>query len=307
MIPKSLISVADLTIEEVQNILDTASHLKVNTTSSALKGKKVALIFEKPSLRTKVSFAFAIKELGGHYVYLSGEEVGLGTREPAGDIANVLSNWVDLIVARVFSHSNLLSLAKYASVPIINALSDIEHPCQAIADMMTIFEKKKQFKGLTLAFIGDGNNVASSLLLASASLGVNFVIACPDGYMIPKSIWDEGLRRASKTGSQLWKTKSPEKAVNGADIVYTDVWVSMGQANEAINRLKDFKGYQVNERLMNLANSNAIFMHDMPAHRGEEISENMLEDPRSVVFDQANNRLHAQKSILAYLIEKSPK
>jgi len=305
VIPKNLISVADLTIEEIQNILKTASNLKISEASSALKGKNIALIFEKPSLRTKVSFSVAIEELGGHYIYLSGEEVGLGTREPARDIARVLSNWVDLIVARVFSHSNLLSLAKHSSIPVINALSDLEHPCQAIADMMTILEKKQSLEGLTIAFIGDGNNVASSLSLASASVGVNFVIACPDGYMIPKSIWDEALLRASKTGSKLWRTNSPEDAVSGADVVYTDVWISMGQTNDTTNRLRAFKDYQVNESLMDLAKPDAIFMHDMPAHRGEEISENMLEDLRSVVFDQANNRLYAQKGILTYLMQNS--
>ena len=302
MIPKSLISVADLTIEEVQNILDTASHLKVNTTSSALKGKKVALIFEKPSLRTKVSFAFAIKELGGHYVYLSGEEVGLGTREPAGDIANVLSNWVDLIVARVFSHSNLLSLAKYSSVPIINALSDIEHPCQAIGDLLTMSEKKPNYPNIRTAFVGDGNNVASSLSLGCASVGADFVLTSPESYMIPSDIWNQAIKISKSSGSNIEWYDIPKQGVKNADVVYTDVWTSMGQENESKKRRQSFQGYMVDPQLLSKANRDALFMHDMPAHYGEEVPEGMLDHPQSVAFQQAENRLHAQKALLELLL-----
>ena len=298
---RHFLSIVDLEIEEVRGLVQMALDMKKAGPGRPLAGKTVAMIFEKPSLRTRVSFAMAVHDLGGREVYLVGEEVGLDKREPAGDIARVLSRWVDVIVARVFSHDALTRLAHHASVPVVNALSDLEHPCQAMADILTIYEKKGRFEDVKIAFLGDGNNVAASLVLASSSVGADFVIASPDGYEIPSSIWTEALGRCASTGATIARASSPREAIEGADVVYTDVWVSMGQEEETKRRLEHFRGYQVDENMMELAGRDAIFMHDMPAHRGEEISENMLDHPASVVFDQAENRLHAQKAILAEL------
>jgi len=298
----SFLSVSDMSPNDIGAIIKRASQLKTSYSSKPLEDKTVALIFEKPSLRTRVSFEIGIRRLGGESIYITKEEIGLGVREPVQDVAHVLSQWVDCIVARVFSHTNLELLAQHADVPVINALSDYEHPCQALADLLTIYEHKDKLKGTRVAFIGDGNNVASSLALACASVETEFYIATPTAYEIPHSIWQKALEIASLSNTVIEQMNSPQDAVRGADVVYTDVWASMGQEHERDKRIKYFKDYQVDETLMSKAKPNAIFMHDMPAHEGEEISPGMLYSDQSVVFDQADNRLHAQSALLEKLL-----
>jgi ornithine carbamoyltransferase len=292
-------------MDEVWGIINRAIRMKKRKTmSSILAGKTLALIFEKPSLRTKVSFDVAMYQLGGHSVYLSQNEIGLGSRESIADVARTLSRYVDIIAARTFAHVTVESLAKYATVPVINALSDGEHPCQALADIMTIYEKKGKLEGLNLAYIGDGNNVANSLFLACATVGANFRIASPEGYELCKEIMPLGLRSSRKVGAEIALLKDPGEAVKGADVVYTDVWTSMGQEAEAQKRRKAFAGYQVDKKLLALAKENAIFMHPLPAHHDEEVAPGVIDSKQSVVFDQAENRLHVQKAILAEILGK---
>ena len=298
---KDFLSIADLTADEVGLMVSKAEQMKRGSATVALEGKMVALLFEMPSLRTRVSFEVAVRQMGGDCIYLSRDDVGLGVREPEADVARVLDRWVDCIVARVFSHRSLEVLAENASVPVVNALSDQEHPCQVVGDLLTIREHKGTLGGVTVAFVGDGNNVAASLALACASVGADFTIAAPSDYRIPAMSWEEAKRRASVAESRVEWVEEPREAVRGADVVYTDVWVSMGQDAEAEVRHKAFSSYQVDEKLFAGAKSDAVFMHDMPAHRGEEVSEGMVDHPRSVLFDQAENRLHAQKAILAEL------
>lgn len=299
---KDLLSIADLTPEDIQHLLIRAIGLKKSSVTAALGGKVLALLFEKPSLRTRVSFEVAMRQLLGYSLYLSPAEVGLGKREQVPDVARTLSRYVNAIVARTFSHHTLELLASHATVPVINGLSDDEHPCQALADLLTIYEKKGKLEGLTLAFIGDGNNVANSLLLSSSLAGINFCIASPSGYEPRDGIWQQAKRLAAHSGAQLERLIEPEEAVKEADIVYTDVWTSMGQEAEAEVRSVAFANYQVTERLLAQAKKDALFMHPLPAHRGEEIAPGLLSHPQSVVFDQAENRLHIQKAILAELM-----
>ena len=249
-----------------------------------------------------MSFEVAMLQLGGKAIYLSPAEVGLGGRESVPDVARVLGRYVDAIAARTFSHQTVTTLAKYSGVPVVNALSDQEHPCQALADLLTIYEKKGELKGLTLAFIGDGNNVAHSLLLAAALTGMNFKIASPTGYAVKDEILKLAQKYAKSSGAEILRLKEPRLAVDGADIVYTDVWASMGQEAETEKRRKAFANYQVNGKLLSLAKKDAIFMHDLPAHRGEEVTDDVIDGPQSVVFDQAENRMHAQKALLAQLL-----
>ena len=267
-----------------------------------LERKILAIIFEKPSLRTRVSFEVAMRQLGGETIYLSPAEVGLGERESVPDVARVLSGYVDAIVARTFSHQTLEILANHSRVPVINALSDLEHPCQALADLLTIYEKKGELRGLTLAYVGDGNNVAHSLLLAASLTGMNFRIASPAGYVVQESILNLAQEYARVTGAKIFCTDKPQTAVDEADIVYTDVWTSMGQEAEAQERHRAFSNYRVDSQLLSLAKEDAILMHPLPAHRGEEVTENILDSPQSVVFDQAENRMHAQKALLAQML-----
>ncbi|GAF75483.1 unnamed protein product [marine sediment metagenome] len=241
-------------------------------------------------------------QLGGHSIYLSPDEVGLGKREPAADIARVLSRYVDGIAARTFSQETLHILAGHSSVPVINALSNLEHPCQALSDLFTIYEKKGKLPGLTLAFIGDSNNMANSLLLSACLLGMNFHLASPQGYDVKEEVLNQGKEFAALTGSQIQLTNNPYEAAKDADIIYTDVWASMGQEAEAEKRRLAFSGYQVDNKLLSLAKGDVLFMHPLPAHHGEEISAGLLDDPRSVVFDQAENRLHLQKALLVKLL-----
>lgn len=279
-----------------------ALQTKNGQTVSILGGKTLALLFEKPSLRTRVSFDVAMQQLGGHALYLSPAEVGLGEREPVADVARVLSRYVDAIAARTFKHETVEELARWADVPVINALSDGEHPCQALADLLTIYEKKDRWRGLVLAFVGDGNNVARSLMLGSAMVGMEFRIASPQGYCVSRALVDKAESLAAASGAAVVCVESPQEAVRGADVVYTDVWASMGQEKEQVERRRAFSGYQVNAELLALASPDAIVMHDLPAHRGEEIADEVIEGPQSVVFDQAENRLHAQKAVLALIL-----
>lgn len=298
---KDFLSILDISDGNITQFIKKALDIKTNGTPKILSDKTVALVFEKPSLRTRVSFEVGIKQMGGHCVFLSNTEIGLGTREPESDIAKVLDRMVDCIVARVFSHKSLEILAENTNVPIVNALSNKAHPCQALGDCLTIFEHKGKLDGLKLAFIGDGNNIAGSLALACSYSGMDFTIASPPEYKLPRSIWESADQIARENGTNLVWTEHPQEAVSGADIIYTDVWVSMGDELEKEKRLSTFSSYQVNEDLVKHANNDFIFMHDMPAHRGEEISETMLDHPNSVVYDQAENRLHAQKAVLAEL------
>ena len=301
---KDFLSVVDLAPDEVLPMVRKAEEMKKGQTPRPLEGKTIALIFEKPSLRTRVSFEVGIRQMGGDCIYLSNNDIGLGVREPEADVARVLDRLVDGIVARVFSHRSLEILAENTSIPVINALSDLAHPCQAIGDVLTMYEKKGDLGGLSVAFVGDGNNTAGSLALACASVGVDFTIASPKDYRLPTVVWEQARDRALLKESVIRWVERPEEAVRKADVVYTDVWISMGQESEKEQRLKVFSDYQVNEGLVDRAKPDAVFMHDMPAHRGEEISKGMLDHPRSVVFDQAENRLHAQKAILAELFSR---
>ena len=310
---RDFISVTDLSPAETLRLVERGAQGKALRGHRPLAGKSVALLFEKPSLRTKVSFQVGVEQLGGYSLYMGGEEVGLGAREPVSDVARVLSGYVDCIVARVFSHEHLRELAEYATVPVINALSDWEHPCQTMADLLTIYEHKGGLEGLTLAYVGDGNNVARSLCLALPSVGMNFNCASPAGYeldaesvaaasraQIPPPPEGEGQGGGEPGAVRIMR--SPAEAVAGADVVYTDVWASMGQESEAELRRQEFAGYTVDPALMAQAKPGALFMHDMPAHYGEEVPPGMLEHPQSVAYPQAHNRLHAQKAVLEFLL-----
>jgi ornithine carbamoyltransferase len=299
---RGLLSVGDLSTEDIWQLIHGAIAVKQGDKKPSLEGKAAALLFEKPSLRTRVSFEMALWQLGGHTVYLSPAEVGLGEREQVQDVARTLSCYVQAIVARTFSHDTIQTLAKHATVPVINALSDIEHPCQSLGDLLTIYEKKGRLEGLKLAFIGDANNVANSLLLAASLVGVNFCIASPQGYGPQSQMLVSAQEFASRSGASISCVSDPTVAVGDADIVYTDVWISMGQETEVEARRQVFEGYQVTETLLSLAKDDAVFMHPLPAHHGEEIARGLLDHPQSVVFDQAENRLHIQKAILAELL-----
>ncbi len=299
---RDFISIADLSADELELVLSMAARLKRDGYPRALEGQTLALLFEKPSLRTRVSFDVAMQQLGGHTIYLSQGEVGLGQRESVADIARVLSRYVEGIAARTYAQEAMVGLAEHASVPIINALSDDEHPCQALADLLTIRERKGGLRGVRISFIGDGNNVAASLAQASVLAGAHFTIASPPGYRLTENVMVQVEELARAGGGSLRTLESPQEAVDGTDVVYTDVWTSMGQEVSYEQRLRAFAGYQVTPQLMNLASADAIFMHDLPAHRGEEIVDDVIEGPQSVVFDQAENRLHAQRAVLLLLL-----
>ena len=302
---RDLLSITDFSPGETLEILRRASEMKSDGTRKPLAGKSIALIFEKPSLRSRASFEVGIQQLGGSCVYMGQQEVGLGSREPASDVARVLSGYVDCIIARVFSHNSLLELAAYSSVPVINALSDWEHPCQIMADLLTIQEHKGELPGLKLAFIGDGNNVARSLCMGLPPLGVHFAIAGPRGYNLDEESLSRARHLAGNDSVQILELTDPVDAVKGADVVYTDAWTSMGQEAEAEIRRRAFQGYTVDPALLSRAKSDASFMHDMPVHYGEEIPPGMLEHRQSVAYHQAHNRLPAQKAILEFLLADS--
>ena len=299
---RDLLSITDLTPDELEMLMRTALSMKRDGSPPLLEGKTAALLFEKPSLRTRVSFEVGMKQLGGSAIYLSQAEVGLGQREPVADVARVLSRYVAGIVARTYAQQTLVDLAEHAGVPVVNALSDDEHPCQALADLLTVREAKGRIAGVRIAFIGDGNNVSSSLAIACALAGAEFVIASPQDYALTPEVIDSARQWARRTGGAIETLMRPEEAAKDADVVYTDVWTSMGQESERRARLEAFQGYQVNGELMALAKPDAIFMHDLPAHRGEETTDAVIEGPQSVVFQQAENRLHAQKALLAAIM-----
>ncbi len=299
---KDLLSVSDLDGEEIRYLISEASEMKAGGWSTLLDHKILALLFEKPSLRTRVSFEVAMHQLGGQSLYLSPDEVGLGGRESVPDVSRVLSRYVDVIAARTFAHQTLEIMGRYADVPVINALSDLEHPCQALADLLTIYEKKGEFRGLTLAYVGDGNNVAHSIMLAASMVGMDFRIASPPGYRVQDAILRQAEGYAAGNGAMITCTEDPQLAVSRADVVYTDVWTSMGQESEAGRRRKVFTCYRVDGGLLSLAREDAIIMHPLPAHYGEEVAEGVLDGSQSVIFDQAENRMHMQKALLAEML-----
>jgi ornithine carbamoyltransferase len=306
---KDFLSIRDFTPQEIRHFLHVASQVKAypRVYHTALKGKTLAMIFEKPSLRTRVSFDVGIAELGGHPLYLSPAEISLGKRESVYDVAKNLERMVHGIMIRTFDHEVVTDMARYASVPVINGLTDYSHPCQAVADYLTILEVKGQIAGLKIAYFGDGNNVARSLMFLGAQLGADVWIATPAGYEPDGAAISWTRKRCAETHGNVTITPDPEIAAFDADVVYTDVWASMGQESEAEARKKIFAPYQVNADLFASAKPDAIFMHCLPAHRGDEVTNEVIDSPRSFVFPQAENRLHAQKAIMLELMKWQPK
>jgi len=302
---RDFIKLLDYSSAEILSLIDSADKLKKQKGKmrSDLNGKSVALIFQKPSNRTRVSFAVGVSELGGYCLYLGPDEISLGKRETTHDVAKTLSRYVHCIVARVFDHKVIYDLAQHAEVPVINALCDLYHPCQALADIQTIREQFGKFKGLTVAYVGDGNNVFHSLMVACAKVGMNVRFAGPKGYDPNPQILKEAQAVAKTNGVSIEISRNPQAAVKGAQVIYSDVWVSMGQEAETKNRIKEFDGYQINSQLTKLADKNYVFMHCLPAHRGFEVTEDVIDGKHSIIFDQAENRLHAQKAVLLYLLK----
>ena len=300
---RHFLSLADLSTAELTAILDDADALKRDPIppDAPLRGRALAMIFEKPSLRTRLSFDVAMRDLGGHSSYLSPQEVGLGRRESVSDVARVVSRYVDVVVLRTFSHETLEEFAKYSAVPVINGLSDLSHPCQGLADIFTIRERKGRLDRVVAAYVGDGNNVSHSLILAAAKTGMTLRVASPAGFEPLARYRELAQDVARSTGARITYGADPIAAVRDADVVYTDVWTSMGQEQEYERRRRAFQGFQVNRELLANAKADAIVLHDLPAHRGEEITDDVIDGPRSAVFDQAENRLHAQKAVLRWI------
>jgi len=300
---KDLISIKDLSVKEIQDIFTLTCQLKKNKPkfSKALSGKTLVLLFQKPSNRTRVSFEVGMYQLGGNAVYLSPGEINLGVRESIHDVAKTLSRYADAIVLRTFEHQNVLEMAKFAEAAVINGLSDFSHPCQALADIYTIKEKLKLVEGKTLAYVGDGNNVCNSLLFACAKTGMNINVASPEGFAPEAAVLSEA-KKLSAGGAVIKLFYDPKEAVKNSDVIYTDVWASMGQEAEAEERKRAFKDFQINPKLVSLAKKNTLIMHCLPAHRGEEITADVIDGKNSVVFDQAENRMHVQKAILLKLL-----
>ena len=303
---KDLLAITDLTPKEIETILKRSAVLKKlqkqGKGHQTLKGKSLGMIFEKSSTRTRVSFEVGMFQLGGQALFLSPNDLQIGRGEPIADTARTLSRYLDGILIRTFAQATVEELARAASIPVINGLTDLHHPCQALADLLTIQEKKKKLKGLTLAYIGDGNNVANSLIQACVKVGMHFAIACPRGYELDAAILRTAKAEGRNTGASVIVTDDPSRAVRNADVVYTDVWASMGQEAEQAKRLKAFRGYQVDDKLVKAARRGTIVMHCLPAHRGEEITAAVIDGPQSVIFDQAENRLHVQKAVLDMLL-----
>jgi ornithine carbamoyltransferase len=303
-----LLSLHGLTTEEFEQILKLAEKLKRQQKEGVphqlLKGKTLGMIFTKSSTRTRVSFEVGMVQLGGYPLFLSSNDIQLGRGETIYDTAQVLSRYIDGIMIRTFKHSDVEELAQFGTIPVINGLTDLLHPCQALADLLTVYEHKGTLKGLKLAYVGDGNNVAHSLLHGCAKMGMDIAVAAPKGYQCDAQIVDEAKEDAKAFGSQVLITEDPEEAVVDADVVYTDTWVSMGQEAEKAERIKIFSAYQVNTELFGKAKDDAIFLHCLPAYRGYEVTEDVIDGPQSVVFDEAENRLHAQKAIMAILMGK---
>ncbi len=302
------ISIHDITCDEFESLLTLAEKLKKETKAGVrhdiLAGKSLGMIFTKSSTRTRISFEVGMYQLGGHPLYLNGNDMQLGRGESIYDTANVMSRFVDGIMIRTYDHQDVLDLAKYGSIPIINGLTDLLHPCQALADLLTVYEHKGRLKGLKLAYLGDGNNVAHSLLYACAKAGMDMTVASPKGYECDKEVVENAISDAKLTGATLTFTEDPKEAIKNADVVCTDTWASMGQEAEKAERVKIFKPYQVNEELFALSKPDSIFIHCLPAYRGYEVVDAVIDGLRSVVFDEAENRLHAQKAVLATLLAK---
>ena len=303
---KDFLSISQLSASELSDMLQLAIKLKREWKSGGnpqwLKGKSLGMIFTKPSLRTRISFEMGMLDLGGHAIYIGPDEIKLGQRESVADVARVLARYVDCIMARVFAHSDVVTLAKYAHVPVINGLSDYEHPCQCMADLMTMVERKGSIKNLHVTFVGDSNNnVTNSLAYGVTLLGGHISFAAPQGYQIMPDVVAQAQKYAAISGGSVTVLEDPRSAVESSDVIYTDAWYSMGQENEAVQRRRIFPPYQVNDNLVALAKPDAIIMHDLPAHRGEEITDDIADGPQSVIFDQAENRLHAQKAVLAWV------
>jgi ornithine carbamoyltransferase len=303
---KSLASLYDLTKEEIEQILKTSELLKLQhlrgQAHPLLKGKTLAMIFEKPSTRTRVSFEVGMWQLGGYALYLSSADLQLGRGETIADTAQVLSRYVDGIMARVFSHQTILDLIKYSKVPVVNGLSDFSHPCQGLADLFTLYEKKGHLSGLKLAYMGDGNNVAHSLIYGCSKVGMDIILGCPKGYEPNAEVVSKAKKDAKRNGREVKVTNDPKEAVKGADVVYTDVWASMGKEKEHEARVKILKPYQVNAELVRQAKEDYLFMHCLPAHRGEEVTDEVADSKNSVIFDQAENRMHTQKALLSLIM-----
>jgi len=303
---KDLISIADLTLEEVCQIFDLSKTLKekffIGEPHKLLEGKTLGMIFAKPSTRTRISFEAGIFQLGGYGMYFNQNDLQLGKSENIYDTAKVLSRYLNGIMIRTFSHQDVVDLAKYASIPVINGLTDLLHPCQVLTDLFTVLEKKRKLQGLKLAYIGDGNNMAHSLLNGCSKVGMDISIASPSGYKPMKEIVDHALQNAKYMGSKVEIVDDPIAAVRNADVVYTDVWASMGQEKEAEERKKKFSGFQVNPSLVKNAKEDYLFMHCLPAHRGDEVVDEVADSPNSVIFDEAENRMHVQKAIMALVM-----
>jgi ornithine carbamoyltransferase len=301
---RHFLSIADVSTAELTALLDDAAALKSHPVppDAPLAGRALAMIFEKPSLRTRLSFDVAMRDLGGHSSYLSPQEVGLGRRESVSDVSRVVSRYVDVVVLRTFAHETLDEFAKYSSVPVINGLSDLSHPCQGLADIFTIRERKGALRDVVAAYIGDGNNVAHSFMLGAAKTGMTLRVATPAGFEPLPRYRELADATARSTGARITYLHDPVAAVRDADVVYTDVWTSMGQEQEFERRRRAFQGFQVNRELLANAKPDAIVLHDLPAHRGEEITDDVIDGPQSAVFDQAENRLHAQKAVLRWIV-----
>jgi ornithine carbamoyltransferase len=304
---KDLLAISDLTAKDIEKILKRSADLKKllrqGKVHATLRGKSLGMIFEKSSTRTRVSFETGMFQLGGHALFLSSDDLQIGRGEPVSDTARVLARYLDGIMIRTFAQSTVEELAHHATIPVINGLTDLHHPCQVLADLFTIQEKKRKLKGLKLAYVGDGNNMANSLMEACVKVGMHISVGCPHGYEPDAGVMREAQREAARTGSVLRIVNDPVTAAENADILYTDVWASMGQEAEHAIRVRAFQGFQVDARLMKVANAQAIVMHCLPAHRGEEIAAEVIDGPQSVVFDQAENRLHAQKAVLELLMK----
>jgi ornithine carbamoyltransferase len=305
---KDFLSITQLSPNELSDMLAVAIQLKrewkKRGNPQVLQGKSLGMVFTKPSLRTRVSFEMAMLDLGGHAIYIGPDEIKLGQRESVPDVARVLARYVDCIMARVFAHSDVTTLAQWSHVPVINGLSDYEHPCQCLADLMTMIERKGSIKNLQVTYVGDSNNnVSNSLAFGVTLLGGHISFAAPLGYQIAADVVGQAQKFAALSGGSITVLEDPRSAVESADVVYTDAWYSMGQENEAAQRRRIFPPYQLNQKLLTAAKHDAIVMHDLPAHRGEEITDDVADGPQSVIFDQAENRLHAQKAVLAWVFD----
>ncbi len=302
---RDFLSIADWSAKDLQKLLDLSADMKARPGKykDSIRGKSVALIFEKQSLRTHVTFDVGIYQLGGHSVYLTQSDINLGKRESIYDVSKNLERWMDAVVVRTYAHQSCVDMGRYMKIPVVNALTDYEHPCQAIGDFLTVVEHIGKLKKRKFVFVGDGNNVCNSLMLMAAKMGMNFVAATPEGYAPPSDVLKLSRQEGKETGAMIEVIHDLPEAVRDADVIYTDVWVSMGQENEKEERLKTFRPFQVNKQLMKLAKKSAIFMHCLPAHRGEEVTDDVIDSKQSVVWDESENRLHSQKAIMHTLIK----